>query len=73
MLKIPAEYDRDMLPAKLMDIYSLLSPCFATEIPGDICQTALADESGMMRLQMGTHNRSESDCSAWEALYDTTP
>jgi hypothetical protein len=31
------------------------------------------DESGMIKTQMGVHNRLENGCSAWEALYDTTP
>jgi hypothetical protein len=30
MLKIPVEYDRDILPAKLMDISHQVSPCFTT-------------------------------------------
>jgi hypothetical protein len=30
-------------------------------------------ELGMIRIQMGIHNRSENGRSAWGALYDTTP
>jgi hypothetical protein len=31
------------------------------------------DESGVIRTQMGTHNRLENGRSAWVVLYDTTP
>jgi hypothetical protein len=31
------------------------------------------DESGVIRTQIGTHNTSANDLSAWDALYDTTP
>jgi hypothetical protein len=31
------------------------------------------DESGMIRTQMVTRNRSESRRSAWDSKYDTTP
>jgi hypothetical protein len=30
------------------------------------------DESGVIRTQMGAHNRSENGRNAWEALYDTS-
>jgi hypothetical protein len=30
-------------------------------------------ETGMTKTQMGIHNRSENDRSAWNTLYDTTP
>jgi hypothetical protein len=36
-------------------------------------QRALVDEAGIIRTQMGTHNRSENGGSAREALYDTIP
>jgi hypothetical protein len=32
----------------------------------------LVDESGMIRTQMGMHNKS-NDRNAWDALCDTTP
>jgi hypothetical protein len=44
-------------------------------LPGNsagIFQTAMVDESGMIRTWMGMHNRSENGRSAWDALYDTT-
>jgi hypothetical protein len=31
------------------------------------------NESGMIRTQMETQNRSENGHGAWDALYDTTP
>jgi hypothetical protein len=36
-------------------------------------QRALVDEAGIIRTQMGTHNRSENGSSAREAFYDTIP
>jgi hypothetical protein len=36
-------------------------------------QTALVDESEMIKTQVGTHSKSESARTAWDALYDTTP
>jgi hypothetical protein len=55
MLKIPTEYDRNTSLDKFKDIFrqlaaSLLGVCAAT-------REALVDESGMIRTQMGTHNR----------------
>jgi hypothetical protein len=49
-----------------------LGPCFASRC---VCcnQRALVDESEVIRTQMGTHNRSENDSSAWEDLYLATP
>jgi hypothetical protein len=69
MLKIPAKYDRDT-STKLKDIShqppaSLLGACSN--------QRSLVDESGVIRTQMGMHNRSENGHSTWDALYDTTP
>jgi hypothetical protein len=37
-----------------------------------IFQTALVDESGMIKTQMGTQNKSEKDRSVWDTLYDRT-
>jgi hypothetical protein len=58
MLKIPAEYDRDTSPAKLTDISRKVLPASLLGVSADICQRALAHESGMIRTQMGMHNRS---------------
>jgi len=73
MLKNPAEYERDILSAKFTVISRQVSPDSLLGVSAGICQRALVDESGMIRTQMGTHNRSENGRSAWDALYDTTP
>jgi len=73
MLKIPAEYERDTSPAKLTAFLAKFLPASLLGVSAGICQRALVDESGMIRTQMGTHNRSEIGRSAWDALYDTTP
>jgi hypothetical protein len=52
MLKIPAEYDRDIVPSKLMDISLQVSPCFTTR--SLLFAGVLVNESGMIRTQMGT-------------------
>jgi hypothetical protein len=41
-------------------------------VSAGICHTDLMDESEMNGTQMGTHNKSETGRSAWDALYDTT-
>jgi hypothetical protein len=40
----------------------------------DVCcnQRALVDNSGTVRTQMGTQNKSENGRSAWDSFYDTT-
>jgi hypothetical protein len=48
MLKNPAESEGDISPDSLLGISA------------SIFQRALVDESGMIRIQMGTHNRSEN-------------
>jgi hypothetical protein len=75
MLKVSAEYDRDTSPAKLTDISKKKSPVSLLSVSAgtSICQRALVDESGMIRTQMGTHNRSEDGRSTWDSLYNTTP
>jgi hypothetical protein len=70
MLKNPAEYDRDTSSAKFKDISRQL-PAMLLYV--SVATRALVDESGMIRTQMGTHNRSENGRSALDALYDTTP
>jgi len=69
MLKIPAEYDRDTSPAKLAHFLAKFPPASLLGVSVGIYQRALVDESGMIRTQMGTHNRSEIVSSAWDALY----
>jgi hypothetical protein len=60
--KIPAEtFLAKFVPASLLGVSA------------GICQRALVDESGMIRTQMGMPYRSENGCSAWSALYNTTP
>jgi hypothetical protein len=54
MLKIPAEYGRDTLSAKFKDISRQL-PDLLQSVSASICQRALVDEVGMIRIQMGTH------------------
>jgi hypothetical protein len=31
------------------------------------------DESGVIKIQMGMHNRSENGSSAWDTLYVSNP
>jgi hypothetical protein len=50
-------------PAKLTDVCRLVSPCFLPSVSAGICQRAVVDESGMIRTQMATRNRSKrSQC-----------
>jgi hypothetical protein len=64
MLKVPAEYDRDTSPAILKNvllqvyIFGLL-----LGVSDGICQRALADESGIIRTQMGKYSISENGLS----------
>jgi hypothetical protein len=58
MLKIPMEYNRDTSLTNLTDISRQVSPALLLDISADIFQRALADEPGMIRTQMGTHDRS---------------
>jgi hypothetical protein len=57
MLKIPVEYDRDTLLAKLTDFFTKILPALLLGGSAGICQRALVDESRMMRTQMEMHNR----------------
>jgi hypothetical protein len=36
-------------------------------------QRTLVSEPGIIRIQMGTYNRSENGRRAWGSSYDTTP
>jgi hypothetical protein len=60
MLKNPAEYEREISSAKFTATYHQVSPDLLLGVSAGICQTALVDESGIIRTQMGKHNRSES-------------
>jgi hypothetical protein len=71
MLKSPAEYDRETSSAKFTDISRPVSPASLLGVCAGNCQRALVDESGMIRILMGMHNRSENGRSKWDALYDT--
>jgi hypothetical protein len=72
MLKITAEYDRDTSLEKLTEIYRQVYRCFLLDVSAGIFQSVLVDESGMIRTEMGTHNRSENDRSALDAFHVTT-
>jgi hypothetical protein len=48
-------------------------PALLVDVSAGVCQGTLVDESGMIRTQMRTHNRSECCRSALDALYGTTP
>jgi hypothetical protein len=61
MLKIPAEYDRDTTSSKFKDICHKL-PASPLDVSA-ANQRALVDESGVIRTQMGKHNRSENGCT----------
>jgi hypothetical protein len=58
MLKIPAEYERDISPAKLTAFTAKFLPVSLLCVSADICQRALVNELEMIRIQMGTHNSS---------------
>jgi hypothetical protein len=73
MLKFPAEYDKDTSPSKLEDMSRHVTSAMQIDVSADICHRALMYESGLIITQMGTHNRSENDRSAWDAFYDTAP
>jgi hypothetical protein len=64
MLKIPAEYNSDTSPEKLTVISGQFLSASLPDISAGICQRSLVGESGMIKTQMGTHNRSENDRSA---------
>jgi hypothetical protein len=49
---------RDTSQAKFMAISHHVSPALLSDVSADYCQTALAEESGMIRTQVEMHNRS---------------
>jgi hypothetical protein len=66
------ECDKNTSLEELTDISRQVSPASLLGVFAGICQRALVDESGKIRTQMGTHNRSENGRIAWDALCDTT-
>jgi hypothetical protein len=54
-------------------IFVKFPPASLLGVSAGYCQRSLEDESGMIRTQLGMHNKSENGRSAWNALYDTTP
>jgi hypothetical protein len=64
MRKIIYQHNLRTFLAKFLS-ESLLRVC------ASIFQSAVVDESGMGRTQMGTHKRLENGRCAWDALYDT--
>jgi hypothetical protein len=56
MLKIPAEYERDISSAKFTDISRHVSPDSLVVFSAGICHRPLLDESGMIITQTGTNN-----------------
>jgi hypothetical protein len=66
-----AEYDRDTLPSKLMDISHKFLPALILGMSAGICQRAIMNDSGMIRTWMGMHNRAEighGDCHGGDIL-----
>jgi hypothetical protein len=72
MLKIPGEYDRNISLAKICTFLTKFLPSSLLGVLADIFQRALVAESGMIRMQMGKHKRSENGHSAWDTLYNTS-
>jgi hypothetical protein len=73
MLNISAGMTEILCGQNSQPFFAKVLPASLLNVCAGICQRALVDESGMIRTQMGTHNRSESGRSAWDTLYDTTP
>jgi hypothetical protein len=59
MLKYSAEYERDTSQAKFMAISHQVSLASLPDVSACYCRRYLMDELGMIRTQMGTHNKSE--------------
>jgi hypothetical protein len=53
----PAEYERDISSTKFTAISHQVSLDLLLGVFAGICQRVLVDESGMVRIQMGMHNR----------------
>jgi hypothetical protein len=58
---------------KITVISRQVSPDLLPGISAGICQTALVDESRMIRNEVETHNRPENGHSAWDAVYNSLP
>jgi hypothetical protein len=58
-LNNPIGMKRDTSYAKFMAISLQVSPALLPDVSANNCRRALVDESGMIRTQMGMHNRSE--------------
>jgi hypothetical protein len=58
---------------KLKDISLQVFSASLLDVTARIFNRALVDESGMIRIKMEKHNRSENGCSARNAFYDTIP
>jgi hypothetical protein len=58
MLKNPAEYE-DTSSAKFTSFSGQVSTASLPDASAGYCKRALVDELGMIRTQMGKHNRSE--------------
>jgi hypothetical protein len=72
-IKDPAEYESDISYAKFTAISLQVPPDSLLGVSAGVCQIDLVDESGVIRIQMGTHSRSENGRSAWDTFYDTAP
>jgi hypothetical protein len=59
MLKNPVKYERYILLAKFTTISCQVYPDLLRGVSAGTCHRTLMDESGMIRNQMGMHNRSE--------------
>jgi hypothetical protein len=71
--KNPREYERDISSKKFTAISNQVYPDLLLGVSAFICQRDLVNEPGMIRTEMGTHNKPQNGSSAWESLYDTTP
>jgi hypothetical protein len=72
-VKEPCRVWKKYFIGKIQSYFSSSLIWFATRCFAGIFQRALVDKAGMVRTQMGTHNRSGNSGTAWDALYDTTP
>jgi hypothetical protein len=55
----PYKYEKRYFIAKFTAISHQVSPALLLRVSVGNCQRALVDESGMVRIQMGTHSRLE--------------
>jgi hypothetical protein len=58
-VKDPASMIQILRRQNSATIFSPNFSCFATNVCARNCERAVVDESGILRTQMGTHNRSE--------------